>query len=467
MTKNVADLILNASLSDLSFYFVGIGGVSMSGLALFLIERGCKVCGSDISKNENTQRLQQKGVTVYFGHDKNNVPQKADVCVVNSAISQLNEEVLECKRRNIKIITRGELLGAILNSFDYSIAVAGCHGKTTTTALAYETLLNCQKNPTLFLGGNYKGQNYVGGKGKVCIAEACEYTSSFLSLSPKISVLLNIDYDHVDCFANIEEVKNAFCDFANKTATEGVVVAESCVATFLKRNGVKRKIISFGVGEGNFDCDYFADNLICNNGCYSFDLYEKKAFLGTIDLTVCGKRLVDNALATVAVARLLGCEFAKIKMGLESFVGVERRWQAFESDFTNVVADYAHHPTEIKNLLAIAKNFDYQNIYVLFQPHTYSRTKRLLNEFASCFCGATRVVVLPVFSARETPTDGGQSEDLVEAISKYVSCKMAYTFEDAKEILSCATKKDILLVVGAGDVIGFCSKEFLTANKEK
>lgn len=448
------------------YYFIGIGGVGMSSLAFFLLNKGHTVYGSDLEQSVFTKNLIESGAKIFLKHCKSNIPQNVDYCIVNSAIDQTNEELEEFKQRGTKILTRGELLGLALNGFKNSIAVAGCHGKTTTTAFLYQTLLSCGKVSDLFLGGLYKNNNYYVGDGEIAVAEACEYKSSFLALSPQISVILNVDHDHVDCFKTLDDVRQAFCKFAQNTQKDGVVITEKSVADFLGNKNINAKILSFAINGNKNDCDYFADNLKSVNGRFEFDLYERGLFVGRVRLNAVGEHLVLSALATYAVARFLGVEARSIIEKLKHFTGVERRWQKFESNFTNVIADYAHHPTEIKNLIQTSSYMGYKKIYVLFQPHTYSRTKGLLSEFATCFCGAEKVVVLPVFSARENPVAGGDSTDLVKSVSQYTPCVFAKNFDDAKILLSQASINDLLLVVGAGDVIKFCRPQYLNIEKE-
>lgn len=453
--------------SSKTYYFIGIGGVGMSSLAHFLLGEGHTVYGSDIEESVFTKNLAESGARLFWGHSKNNLPPKVDCCVVNSAIDPANEELAEFKKRGTKILVRGELLGIVLDRFKNSVAVAGCHGKTTTTALLYQTLLSCGKNPDLFLGGRYKNKNYSEGDGEIAVAEACEYKLSFLALNPKISIILNVDHDHVDCFETLADVRRAFCEFAQNTQKEGVVIAEKSVADILDEKNIKAKIISFGIEYNKNECDYVAGNLKSLNGCFEFDLYERGLLIGRPRLNAVGKHIVLSALASFAAARFLNIDSKSIISGLSDFYGVERRWQGYESNFTNVIADYAHHPAEIKNLIQTTLGMGFEKIYVLFQPHTYSRTKGLMKDFAACFCGANKVVVLPVFSARENPIAGGDSTDLVENVAKYTSCVFAKNFDEAKNLLSQATKKDLLLVVGAGDIIRFCCPQYLNKSFSK
>lgn len=440
-------------------YFLGIGGVGMSALASYVMDLGIEVYGSDATKNLFTEQLSAKGAKITIGHDAS-VPVGIDCCVVSGAINPKDGQIAQCVKSGAKIFTRGEFLGLVMSRFKKSVAIAGSHGKTTTTALAYSVLSSCGQSSALFLGGRYNGENYFKGEGDFCLAEACEYQRAFLSLSPLVSVLLNADYDHVDCYSSPQDLQNAFFDFANNTRSGGCVVAEEGVAKLLFEKGFEKKVITFGTQDKD-NCRYFADNLKEKDGVYSFDLFEGKKFLQSVTPSIVGKHAIYSCLAVFAVARFFGFERDAICDGISKFKGVERRWQTFASNYTNVVADYAHHPTEITNLLNTATKMGYDKIYVLFQPHTYSRTKVLLKEFGKSFRQAHEVVVLPVYSAREEVLSGGESKDLVAEINKHTLALEAEDFIHAKKLLQSATKKDLLLVVGAGDVIDFCQAEYL------
>jgi len=390
-------------------YFAGIGGVGMSALALFCIQKNLNVYGGDVTENSYVKKLREKGAKITI--DANlDIPYDVDCCVVSNAIDANNESLKNYVKNGGLLVSRGEFLGWVMNLFKNSIAIAGTHGKTTTTALAYSVFNSCLKGVSLFLGGDYLGENYFGGEGEFCIAEACEYKNSFLSLRPSVSVILNVDYDHVDCFSSRQKVEEAFCDFANNTQAGGFVIAEEKSAQLLSPNNLSAKLITFG---NTPHCDYFADNVTQDKGIYSFDLIEKGKKQLRVTTSLAGKHVINSCLAVFALARVFGMTPQQIAIPMSEFKGVDRRWQPFESNFTNVIADYAHHPTEISNLIATAQKLNYQKIYLLFQPHTYSRTKVLLKEFGASFTGVDKLVVLPVYSAREKVLQGGTSQDLV------------------------------------------------------
>lgn len=441
-----------------TYHFIGVGGAGMSGIAEYLVTKGNVVSGSDMVKSGTTDELIKTGVEVFIGHSKNNLPRHIDSCVYSAAVGEDNVELAECRRRGVKVISRAEALNMVTADFKNFIAVSGCHGKTTTTALIFQLLSASGLEPTMFLGGEYKGKNFLGGAGEYCVAEACEFRRSFLNLRPSVSVILNVDRDHVDCYESLKETEDAFFEFADSTRQDGVSVVYSSVEKKLKNRGFGGKTITFSDCE---DADYLAKNVTDVNGIFSYDLYEKGVYLCRVDLPLCGYYLVPCSLAAIAVCRYFGCEVESLVRGIKDFVGLKRRWQAFESNFTNVVADYAHHPSEIKSLIFSAKKADYDHIFVLFQPHTYSRTLGLIDEFATCFDGAALVAVLPTYAAREKPIKGGESKDLVKAVARHTPCVPTENFADAKRLFSFLTKKDLLLVVGAGNVIDFCVPDFL------
>ncbi|MBR5251001.1 MAG: UDP-N-acetylmuramate--L-alanine ligase [Clostridia bacterium] len=445
------------------YYFIGIGGVGMSSLAFFLLSKGKKVCGCDRQSNEYVDRLKKLGVDIQLSICPQ-PPQDVDVCVVSGAILNEDFALTECIRRNIPIVSRAQLLGKVLTDFKNSIAIAGSHGKTTTTALCYHAFSSCKIFPTLFLGGDFDGKNFFDGNSDFCIAEACEYKNSFLSLNPLVSVILNVDYDHVDFFDSFNKYQEAFVHFAKNTQQNGIVVAQHDFCENLVRQGVDN-LVGFGVFDTlkeltSANCDYSACNITQKDAKYSFDLYVKGKKIMRVDNCIEGKHLVNSSLVVFAIAHYFGLDLNLIKESIKTFKGVDRRWQKFHSSFTNVIADYAHHPTEIKNLIATAKKLGYDKIYLLFQPHTYSRTKALLSDFSTCFDGVDKLVLLPVYSARETPVDGITSDELMQKIQN-VPTVMAKDLNQAKDMLKCATMQDLLLVVGAGDLIEFCTQKYL------
>ena len=449
MKKNIENIV--------KIHFVGIGGISMSALAMYYIKNGFLISGSDLVENNQIKILRQNGAKIAIGHAKKNVPIDTNLCVYTSAVSPFNSEVVFCKSKGIKTINRADLLGEVFNGYKYNIAVSGSHGKTTTTALIYETLRHSGLSPTLFLGGEYRNDgNLHIGDGDFCVAEACEYKKSFLSFYPYISVLLNAELDHTDCYKTSEDIFNAFSLFAQNTRQEGVAVINEKLTDKLN---FKKNTVTFGFDESN---TYYAKNLSSKNGVYSFDVFSSNINLGTIKLNIAGKHNILNALAAYAVAKQFDLPHQTIAEGINCFKGVNRRFQAFECNFTNVIADYAHHPTEITATISAAHELGYQNIYVLFQPHTYTRTLSLMADFACCFNGVKEVAVLPVYAAREKPIKGADHKSLAKRINENTSCIALNSFGQASSYFKKRlNKNDLLLVLGAGDIINFCAPKYL------
>ena len=438
-------------------HFIGIGGAGMSALAQYALNKGYTVTGSDATSNEYTELLQSKGATVFLGHNAKNLPPRADLCVVSAAISADNPELNKAKAEGIKIIERAEYLAEVFNGFKKSVAISGSHGKTTTTALVFCILQNAGILPTLFLGGEYgKTGNFCDGS-DICVAEACEYKGSFLKLSPDIAVVLNVDLDHTDCYPDKKSLIAAFDGFAAKVKSGGKVIIRADLKDELTVAG--KNIVTFDVDK---TADVIAKNLSHDGGKFCFDIYEKGEFKTRAKLSVAGRHNVFNALAAYCVCRDCGVSPTKIAEGLQKFEGVKRRFERFESNFTNVIADYAHHPTEISLLLDTVKRQGYKKIFVLFQPHTYSRTRDLYGDFCKCFCGAKKVYVLPVFSAREKYDKAGDSRRLVRGINRFLKARYVADFKTASRLIKKrAGKNDVVLVVGAGNVIDFCCRLYL------
>ena len=426
-------------------HFVGIGGVGTSALAQWLVAQGKKVTGSDKTKSVFTDKLQSLGVQVDFSGEKN-LFKGCDFLVSNSAISKNDCEVVLAKKLGIPVFGRGLLLGVVFDSFSKNVAVCGMHGKTTTSAMIAHCLEFAQQKPTAFVGGICKdfGNNFLNGSGSFCVAEACEYKCNFLSLHPKILCMLNIDLDHTDCFKDINEVKQAFKKFAKNLKNGGTVVKNGDQKQFDDIPGV-----SFGI---NSQSDYMATNLVQNGGCYSFCIVKRGRLCSKTKLTVPGVHNVYNALCAFAVLDLFGVPQNLIAKGLYTFGGVERRC-CFYKGKTNVVVDYAHHPNEIKCFLQTTAQMGFKKTFLVFQPHTYTRTRDLFCDFVEQLV-ADEIFVLPTYSARENKIAGCGGQDLAVALcQKGKSATFATNRRDlANLLLKKATKNDAILLVGAGDV---------------
>lgn len=437
------------------FHFIGIGGVSMSALAKILKHRGFYVQGSDENVNAEVKKLVRKKIRVCIGHSKDNVL-GVDIVVYSSAVSADNPELIQARKLNLVIIKRSELLGLIAEEYNTVISIAGSHGKTTTTAMISEMFINAGLKPTVHIGGKLKSINSnvnIGNK-KYFITENCEYKDNFLFIRPDISVILNIDSDHLDYFKNLDGVRKSFYKFANETKEGGLnLIFDGDVN--LKEIKSLENSIEFGF---NSSSDFYARNILeYKKGYYSFDVLLKGCEIGNIRLNIMGKHNIINALACVFVGFVCGIDFDVIKSSLENYSGVERRCDKVGSvGGADVYHDYAHHPAQIKKMIELAKSLVNNNsrVITVFEPHTFSRTKYLLNEFAESFSGSDYVLLLPVYSAREVESDGLTSLDLMKEVKKYIK-NVSYikTYRRLiEEIKLTAKKGDIVLILGAGSI---------------
>lgn len=433
-------------------HFIGIGGISMSALAEYLILSGYCVTGSDLTLTAITDRLVSLGAKVFCGHDEKNVGD-AEVVVYTSAINDTNPELMYARSKNLVVMSRETLLGKIFNSYEKRIAVSGAHGKTTTTSLIVTALDCCNVDPTGFIGGLIeKKGNLIKGNSDVIVAEACEYKASFLTLKPSICVILNIDMEHLDYYKQLVDIEKAFNKFAKKTGDDGYVIVNGDQVPYYILNGVKAKSITFGFNKDN---DYFATNVKQIFGKYSCDVFCHGVLLTKLDLNIRGIHNIYNAMVALIVANLLNCNISVATKAINEFCGTQRRWMLIENPFTNIVEDYAHHPNEIIAVLKTAKLLGYRKIIVAFQPHTFTRTQKLFNDFVTCFNGIDKLILLPIYPAREQPIENVTSERLCEVISDVgkVDCEYATDFENAKEkIKQIATSDDLVLILGAGNI---------------
>lgn len=426
-------------------HFVGIGGVSTSALAQWLLVQNKKVTGSDKAKSVFTDKLQSLGVQIDIPCG-NDLLRASDFLVTNSAIRNDDSEVVLAKKLGIKIFNRNELLGVVFDSFAKNVAVCGMHGKTTTTAMISHCLSLAGQKPTAFVGGICKdsGNNFLQGTSELCVAEACEYKCNFLTLHPKILCMLNLDLDHTDCFKDIRQVKQAFCKFAKNLKNGGTII----------KNGDQQELdditgVSFGIKRQS---DYMAANLVQEGGCYSFCVVKHGRLYSQIKLNQPGIHNVYNALCAFATLDLLGVPQNLVAKGLNTFGGVDRRCSVYKGK-TNVIVDYAHHPNEIKCFLQTVAQMGFDKTYLVFQPHTYTRTRDLLCGFVEELV-ADEIFVLPTYAARENKIDGCGGQDLAYLLcQKDKNATFAKNTKDlANQLLNKATKNDAILLVGAGDV---------------
>ena len=433
-------------------HFIGIGGIGMSGIAEILLNLGMKVSGSDLRRGPATDRLAQLGATVYEGHEAGHVA-GATVVVTSSAVLPSNPEVMEAHARKIPVIQRAEMLAELMR-LKYGIAIAGMHGKTTTTSMVASVLAAGGLDPTVVVGGrvNALGSNARLGTTQYLVAEADESDRSFLKLSPILAVVTNLDREHMDCYRDMADVEQAFLAFMDKVPFYGAVTA--CIdnpplAAILPR--AHRRVFTYGVSSR---ADYQLEFLETQPGCFSrFLVSTATGALGPFELQVPGRHNVLNATAAVAIAHQLEVAPEKIAEGLKHFRGVDRRFQQCgHVRGVTVVDDYGHHPTEIRATLAAARECSYGRIHVVFQPHRYTRTRDLLEEFSVAFEDADSVVVLPIYAASEEPIPGVTAEMLAGRIR---GPRVQYAADFAAAVAAVtaeARESDLILTLGAGSV---------------
>ena len=436
-------------------HFIGIGGISMSGLAAILLREGFRVSGSDSKASGLTAWLQDQGARICIGQSAENLDPALDLIVYTAAIHPDNPEFAAAVSSKVPMLTRAQLLGQIMDNYPMSTAVAGTHGKTTTTSMLSHIALQAGLDPTISVGGILKsigGNIRVGSSGNF-LTEACEYTNSFLSLSPRIGIILNIDADHLDFFKDLDDIRASFRKFAQLIKPDGVLVISGDVPDLEAfTRGLSCRIVTFGTK----DSMYRPENICFDDeGAGSFDLMREDACLGRISLKVPGMHNITNACAAAAAAEAFGAGFEDIAAGLASFTGTDRRFERKgERGGVTVIDDYAHHPTEIAATLNAAHNYPHSKIWCVFQPHTYSRTHALLNEFAEALCGADHVILAEIYAAREVNTLGISSKDVADRILERGTDAHYYpTFEEITAFLRSQVQPgDLLLTMGAGDV---------------
>lgn len=439
-------------------HFIGIGGISMSGLAEILLDKGYFVSGSDARESESTNKLSSLGAKIYYGHNSDNITDDISYVVYTAAIKEDNSELQTARAKNICCMTRAELLGKIMEKYKTAISVAGTHGKTTTTSMISEILMAFECDPTILVGGMLKSinGNLRIGHSDYIITEACEYTNSFLSLISNINVILNVREDHLDFFKDINDIRNSFKLFADKTDEKGYLIINSAVEDIeYFTNDLKCKFITFGLDKDK--SDIYPTNIEYNNfACASFNIADNNEAKERISLKVPGEHNLLNALAAYATAKAIGIPDEFIIKGLNSYSGTDRRFQ-YKGEFNGVtvIDDYAHHPDEIIATLTATEKYPHNNVWCVFQPHTYTRTKALLKEFANALSLADKVVLAKIYPARETDDLGISSENLKNEIEKLG--KEVYYYETFEEIENFLQKKcingDLLITMGAGDVV--------------
>jgi UDP-N-acetylmuramate--alanine ligase len=443
-----------------SIHFVGIGGIGMSGIAEVLLNLGYKVSGSDLKNSAITQRLAELGATIHEGHRAENIA-GAEVVVTSTAVASDNPEVAEARAQHIPVIPRAEMLSELMR-LKYGVAIAGMHGKTTTTSMVAAVLAAGGLDPTVVVGGRVDamGSNARLGKSHYLVAEADESDRSFLKLSPILAVVTNIDREHMDCYKNMRDVKRTFLEFMDRVPFYGMVVAcndEALLRGLLPQ--VRRRVMTYGTRRGS-DFHIKIGKPEMGSGDHQplgrFAVTYRGKNLGEFSLRVPGTHNVLNATAAIAVGMGLDVPVEKIHTGLETFRGVDRRFQLRgTAGGVSVIDDYGHHPTEIRATLAAARQCGFRKIHVIFQPHRYSRTHLLIDEFAHAFDDADTLAVLDIYAASESPIPGVTGESLTRSIAGtgHRSVRYVPSFSDAVEtVASGAEEGDMILTLGAGSV---------------
>jgi UDP-N-acetylmuramate--alanine ligase len=453
-------------------HFVGIGGIGMSGIAELLLNLGYKVSGSDTASTDITDRLKSLGGTVYKGHHSSRI-EGADVVVISSAISPDNPEVIAATQASVPVIPRAEMLAELMR-LKYSIAIAGAHGKTTTTSLIASILAKGGLDPTVVIGGKLKsiGSNALLGQGNFIVAEADESDGSFLKYSPAIAVVTNIDREHLDFYKDINDIKSAFVEFIDRIPFYGLAVLcldNEFVQDIIPK--IKKRCITYGMSS---QADFHAKNISIEGLKTRYKVYRHGKALGEIALNLPGIHNVYNSMAGIAVGMELGIPFDIIKNALETLQGVQRRLEIKgEAKGITVVDDYGHHPTEIKTTLQAAKeSWPDRRIVVVFQPHRYTRTKALFDDFTRAFYQSDHLVILPIYSAGEKKIEGVDSVSLCEGIASHGHKEVVYIegHESAVTYLTRMLRKnDVLLTQGAGDVwkVGMAVFESIIKQKKR
>ena len=436
-------------------HFTGIGGIGMSGIAEVLLNLGYEISGSDLKLGPITARLSKLGARIVEGHDAANLA-GAKALVVSSAVDERNPEVQEARRLQIPVIPRGEMLAELMR-LKYGIAVAGSHGKTSTTSMVATILMHAGLDPTVVVGGRAAlmgGSNARVGRSDFLVVESDESDRSFLKLAPILAVVTNIDREHVDCYSSIEDTRGAFIEFVNKVPFYGAAVVcldDENVQLILP--SVNRRTVTYGTIA---QADLTASQIVCGPAASTFDLHLRGQALGAFHLPAPGLHSVLNATAAVAVALELEVAPETIREALATFVSVDRRFQLRgQEGGVTVIDDYGHHPTEIRATLAAARLGGYRQIHVLFQPHRYTRTQQLMEGFATSFHQADSVLLLDIYAASEQPIEGVTSAALAERIRGFGhrSAECAGSLAQAVElVLNLAQDGDLILTLGAGNV---------------
>ena len=439
-------------------YFVGIGGISMSGLAEILHQAGFTVSGSDWKSSAITQALEAKGIQIKYGENASHITSDIDCAVLTSAVKESNLEFQAIRAMGIPYLTRAQLLGQLMKNYKTSIAISGTHGKTTTTSMISEILLKANTDPTLSIGGILKtiGGNIRVGGDQYFVTEACEYTNSFLSFFPTVALILNIEEDHMDFFRDLADIRHSFRKFAELLPADGCLIINADIPDYEEiTEGLSCKIVTYSSTVGN--ADYYPTDITYDRfGHPSFLLHHPGVGTDSFSLKVPGLHNVGNAVAAIALADYLSIDRSVTAAALNGYTGTDRRFEYKGCvGGVTVIDDYAHHPTEITATLSAAQNYPHRTLWCVFQPHTYSRTKEFMKDFAKALCLADKVVLADIYAARETDNLGISSENLQAEIKALGhECFYFPSFDEIENfLLENCIKGDLLITMGAGDVL--------------
>lgn len=443
-------------------YFIGIGGISMSGMAELLHSEGFTISGSDAQKNAITSHLESLGIRIFYGQAADHITKDYDLVVYTAAIHPDNPEYAQALELNIPMLNRAQLVGQIMSNYETAIAVSGTHGKTTTTSMLSIMLLEGDCDPTISVGGvldAIKG-NIRLGNSSTFITEACEYTDSFLNFHPTRSIILNVEAEHLDYFRDLDHVRNSFHTFAHRLPSSGTLVINGEIDNVTDLiSDLSCNVITYGVIDEQFNgsVDYSARNVAYDDrGCAMYDLFHKETKITSLQLGTVGRHNVSNSLAAVSMALDLGVDIEAIKSALLQFTGTHRRFELKGTvDGVTIVDDYAHHPTEISACLSGARRYPHKELWCVFQPHTYTRTKNFLKEFAQALSAADHIVLADIYAARENDPGDISSDDLrKELVNLGKDVHHFHTFEEIEKYISeQCTNGDLLITMGAGNIV--------------
>ncbi|MBZ0203920.1 MAG: UDP-N-acetylmuramate--L-alanine ligase [Ignavibacteria bacterium] len=444
-----------------SIYFVGIGGIGMSGLAEYYLKNGSSVYGSDMTETAITTRLRELGAKIYIGHNAENINSTIDTVVYTSAVKSDNHEIIRAKELGLRTIRRAEMLGEIVND-KYLIAVSGTHGKTTTTAMIGKLLVDAGLDPLIFVGGNvqlFDGGASRFGSGKYAVVEADEYDRSFLTLRPNVTVITNVDEDHLDIYKDLDDIKDTFRLFCDRSKYGAYMIFcgdDGNIKSFI--NSINREKISYGFDEKNYlkIIDYNAENNALN-----FSILNSHSSYNDIKLNMVGKHNALNSTACFAVSKVLDIPLEKYRESISNFRTVDRRMQLkYESNGIKVYDDYSHHQVEVSASLNGLREMVSGRIITVFQPHLYSRTRDFYKEFAESLAVSDKVLLMDIYPAREKPIEGVTSKLIFDELIKLnKNSKLAGNSEDIINMLiEDRSNNDVIVFQGAGDVTNLCSK---------